>query len=225
MAFNYSPKVITDGLVLYLDAANPKSYVSGSTTWGDLSRSGNNGTLINGVGYNSSNLGSLSFDGIDDYVQCPNINPGNSLSVDVWFNKISGTGFQGILGNWNSTGPGDSWLITQNSGNRSSFYVRFNASSGDDIIDTTTTISSNVWYNYTGTFSNSTLSLYRNGILVNSKSTLQNTIFQNLLNIWVGRFSTLYFSGLIPIGRVYNRALSAQEILQNYNATKTRFGL
>jgi hypothetical protein len=219
------PKIATNGLELYLDAANMKSYSGSGATWNDLSNNSNGGTLVNGPTFNSVNGGSIVFDGINDYVQCPNINPGNSLSVDVWFNKISGTGFQGILGNWNSTGTGDSWLITQDSGNRSSFYIRFNDSSGDVIADTTTTISSNVWYNYTGTFSNSTLSLYRNGILVNSKSTLQNTIFQNLLNVWVGRFSTLYFSGLIPIGRVYNRALSTQEILQNYNATKTRYGL
>ena len=49
MSFNYSPKIITDGLVLYLDAANIRSYVSGSTTWNDISRVGNNGNLITAV--------------------------------------------------------------------------------------------------------------------------------------------------------------------------------
>jgi hypothetical protein len=66
MSFNYSPKIVTDGLVLYLDAANTKSYVSGSTVWNDLSRSGYNGTLTNGPTFNISNGGSISFDGVDD---------------------------------------------------------------------------------------------------------------------------------------------------------------
>ena len=77
MAFNYSPKIVTDGLVLYMDAANSKSYVSGSTTWNDISRSGNNGTLINGPTFNSSNGGSIVFDGTNDYV--------NLSDSDNWF--------------------------------------------------------------------------------------------------------------------------------------------
>ena len=68
MSFSYSPKIITDGLVLYLDAANPYSYVSGSTVWNDISRGGNNGTLINGPTFSSANNGSIVFDGTNDYV-------------------------------------------------------------------------------------------------------------------------------------------------------------
>ena len=68
MAFNYSPKTVIDGLVLYMDAANSKSYVSGSTTWNDISRGGNIGTLLNGPTFNSSNSGNIVFDGTDDYV-------------------------------------------------------------------------------------------------------------------------------------------------------------
>ena len=68
MAFNFSPKIVTDGLVLCLDAANSKSIVSGSTTWNDLSRGGNNGNLVNGPTFNSGNGGSILFDGVDDYV-------------------------------------------------------------------------------------------------------------------------------------------------------------
>jgi hypothetical protein len=66
MAFNYSPKIVTDGLVLYLDAANSKSYVSGSTTWSDLSRGGNNGTLTNGPTYSSAKGGIIILDGSND---------------------------------------------------------------------------------------------------------------------------------------------------------------
>ena len=77
MAFQYSPKIVTDGLVLYLDAANTKSYVSGSTTWNDISRTNINGTLVNGPTFSSDGGGSILFDGSNDYVQ---INYGGNLS-------------------------------------------------------------------------------------------------------------------------------------------------
>ncbi len=67
--------IVTNGLVLYLDASNTKSYVSGSTTWSDVSRSGNNGTLINGPTFNSANGGSIVFDGTNDYVDLTFANP------------------------------------------------------------------------------------------------------------------------------------------------------
>ena len=67
------PEIVEDGLVLALDAGNTKSYPGSGTTWTDLSGNGNNGSLVNGVGYNSGNLGSLSFDGVNDYVNFGNI--------------------------------------------------------------------------------------------------------------------------------------------------------
>ena len=70
MSFSFSPKIVTDGLVLYLDAANTRSYVSGSTVWTDLSRVGNNGLLINGPTFNSLNNGSIVFNGTNQYVDC-----------------------------------------------------------------------------------------------------------------------------------------------------------
>jgi hypothetical protein len=69
MGIAYNPAIIRSNLVLCLDAANPKSYPGSGTTWTDLSGFGNNGTLINGVGYSSDNLGSLSFDGVNDYAK------------------------------------------------------------------------------------------------------------------------------------------------------------
>jgi hypothetical protein len=68
MGLAHSPSIITQNLVLCLDAANPKSYPTTGTTWTDLSGNGNNGTLVNGVGYNTANGGALVFDGADDYI-------------------------------------------------------------------------------------------------------------------------------------------------------------
>ena len=88
----HSPRIVTNGLVLCLDAANPKSYPGSGTAWTDLVSS-NNGTLQNGVGYGSTNKGVLVFDGVDDNVNCGNdasINFGTGdFTVSVWFRRFS----------------------------------------------------------------------------------------------------------------------------------------
>ena len=76
MSFKYGNGMVTDGLIFYLDAANPRSFVSGSTSWYDMTRNSNNGTLTNGPTYDSSNGGAVVFDGSNDY-----INFGNSSAV------------------------------------------------------------------------------------------------------------------------------------------------
>ena len=224
MSVNGGPNISENGLIFSLDAADRTSYPGSGTTWYDLVGN-NNGTLTNGPTFNSGNKGSIVFDGVDDYVEVPNFNIANTITVDVWVKKTSGNSWQGWLGNWNTTGNGDSWLLTQDDSNRASFYIMHTNNVGDNIVDTSGIIVGNVWYNYTGIFTNSTLSLYKNGSLVNSKSTLQNTIYQNSLKIWYGRFSTFYLNGQLSNGKVYNRALSATEIAQNFNNTKSRFGL
>jgi len=78
MAGNVAPNTVTDGLVLYLDAANTRSYPGTGTTWSDLSRGGNNGSLINGPTFNGGNGGSIVFDGTND-----SVNLQQSTSIDV----------------------------------------------------------------------------------------------------------------------------------------------
>ena len=93
MSFNYSPKIVNDSsLVLYLDAANTKSYVSGSTTWNDISRGGNTGTLLNGMGYTSSYNGELVFDGVDDRMRLGSSIPlTTSCTFNQWIHPLSGS--------------------------------------------------------------------------------------------------------------------------------------
>ena len=94
MAFNYSPKISTDGLVLCLDAANTKSYPGSGTVWSDLSRGGNNGTLTNGPTFNSGNGGSIVFDGVNDYVDCgvSNISLPINITLISWIYQSTITG-------------------------------------------------------------------------------------------------------------------------------------
>ena len=100
-SFAFTP-IVTDGLILYLDAANTKSYISGSTDWYDLTTYNNDGTLTNGPTFSSTNGGSIVFDGVNDYVQVNNsdiLNPTQTITLSVWskFNGFYGGFYAPIL--------------------------------------------------------------------------------------------------------------------------------
>lgn len=226
MAFNYSPKIVTDGLVLYLDAANSKSYVSGSTTWNDISRGGNNGTLTNGPTFNSANGGSIVFDGTNDYVQANATNSSYfSLSVWVKYSQFfsDNQGYPIII---NNTSPSNGYMLYQSTDfpyNRAKIFV---VTTSLKALDTITLLSTNIWYNIVSTYDGSFIRLYLNGTLDNSISQT-GTVISNPGSLLIGKLSyaSSYFNGNVSNTQIYNRALTAQEVLQNYNATKTRFGL
>ena len=92
MSFRYSPSIVTDDLVLYLDAANTRSYISGSTSWNDLTIINNVGTLINGASFNTLNNGSIEFDGTNQWcrlIDYPEYRNNTNMSLSVWFNFSS----------------------------------------------------------------------------------------------------------------------------------------
>jgi len=246
MAFNYSPKVVTDGLVLYLDAANPNSYVSGSTTWRDISRGGNNGTLVNGPTFNSANGGYITCDGTNDFIEIPDntqLNFGTSnFTVEYWFRKLqTTTGFDNIWGpnKWNTgNAPGtNEWSLGigngstgGGNGNNYSFTVQVGTTfygTGES----TEVLSLNTWYQLVAIRNGGSLQTYLNGVLkqdVSPSGFTSSTSINNVgrsLRINNTAANILYTAADNSILRIYNRALSATEVLQNYNATKTRFGL
>ena len=227
MAFNFSPKIVTDGLVLYLDAANTRSYVSGSTTWNDISRSGNNGTLTNGPTYNSSNSGNIVLDGVDDYISIPTtgiLSGKNSFTISLWTYPSSFTGLQPLFVNYY---VGNLELNTRFSGTNLQFftYSSTNVQAGG----TTQTYSTlNQWVNIVFTYDGSTMKTYVNGIVSPTTFSQTGTLNTSTLPYLIGRYSspTEYrYSGRFAQTLVYLKSLTASEVLQNYNATKTRFGL
>jgi hypothetical protein len=215
MAFNYSPKVVTDGLVLYLDAANPKSYVSGSTTWGDLSRGGNNGTLVNGPTFSSANGGSIVFDGVNDYVSFSNYSQptytiSSSFTWNIWVFPLRNDNRDVYMGNrFGGVGTNFNKLTSNNW----EYYTTIFGGA----------VPLNIWINITLIKNGTSLLYYRNGSL-HAQTTSS-----------IEKATQPFYIGGDPAGErslsrisnvsVYNRALSATEVLQNYNATKTRFGL
>lgn len=224
MAFSYSPKIVTSGLVLYLDAGNSLSYPGSGTTWTDLSRSMLSGSLVNGPTYSSANLGSIVFDGGDDYTSLFSLNSTSSLAINFWFKTTSTNAVKVITGMYN--GGGADWWIGLLSNN--TFNFSFGSPSKSDIASSMSVNDGLIRYASCVYDKNiNTILLYINGTLQSTGST-PSTVTQPGGNLTIGRFGDYdgyYWPGSIYNYKVYNRALSAQEILQNYNATKGRFGL
>jgi hypothetical protein len=229
------PDIVTDGLVLHLDAANRKSYPGSGTSWYDLSGNGNTGTLVDGVGYNSGNGGSLSFDGVNDYVNIPTTTALNlgigDWSIGVWFflpsiyasNDLYTSIFatnQFFIGTLRSglTGIPAFYTVGTNPMFMSSSYSVYTYGGFS--------------YNCAGKWTNlsivkngATTYCYLNGSLYASKSSNTYTNQSNFGRYGLNLVNAVGFNGNIPLSKIYNRALTAQEIQQNFNALKGRFGL
>jgi hypothetical protein len=222
MSANRGPKIINDGLVLYLDAANSKSYGGSGTVWNDLSGNGNNGTLTNGPTFNSANRGSIVFDGTNDYVAGTSaiFIPG-TITLTAWIRHNTITNGQKRY----VTMQNETAVIRQNfTAGQLHFYII--TSSTIKQITISNAIANNTWYHIVGTWDGINMRLYQNGKLVGS-SVPGGTMQTTSLNYAVGSTisGTEFMSGNISQSCIYTRALSQNEVLQNYNATKGRFGL
>jgi hypothetical protein len=229
-------KIVTDGLILALDAGDRNSYVSGSTTWFDLSGNNLNGVLANSPTFDSANNGSIVFNGSNTYVSSSNnalLNPSTAITIETWFN-ISSFGINGYApiilkqNNFNSSFEQYGLFLTST---LIGFYI-----TGVDRVQKAAT--SNLDYRNRTTHaigtcdtSNDEMKLYINGNLITTTAfTSTFDISTNSLSIGgtSGPAATAfpgYSNGKIYNVHIYNRVLSALEVLQNYNAQKSRFGL
>ena len=222
---SYYGNIVKDGLVLDLDAAKRDSYPGTGMVWRDISGNGNNGTLTNGPTFNSDKGGSIVFDGSNNYVT---LNNNSALqiftgTVCCWV-KISnaGSGFRSIVTKqWNYG------LLTSNN-----ILITYDWSASA-VRTTGINIADNNWKYITMSFTDNSGSPSNNAIIyVNGVSVLTTTIKVNtsyLISLEIGRGGTIptgdsqYINGNISQTTIYNRALSASEVLQNYNATKGRY--
>jgi hypothetical protein len=241
-------QIITDGLVLHLDAANPKSYIGTGTEWKDLSGFRNNGNLINGVSYNTSTKG-LSFDGVDDNVIIP-LSPSinftstatNSFTLMVYArvtnlsDNVSKVAT--VFGRGDILTGGSSFGIGMNATNPLAIWthrwvvgIRVELdpllSSISHIMNYTlgTIECIAMTYNHT----TSLLSIYRNGIL-DFTSNVPNVNLSNFdyamgINRGVPGGDGAWMQGEIYSSMIYNRALTQEEITQNFNAIRGRFNI
>ena len=213
MGLSHSPRIVTDGLVFCVDAGDKMSYPGAGATWTDLSKNRNNGTLTNGPTFNSSNGGNIVFDGSNDYtLLSSDINLGTQASINVWL-QCSNDAV--IAGGTNYSDGG--YLLASSS---STFYMSANGSYGNfnyNISNTT-----NTWKNLSVSRNASSASLYVNGVFYSSIS-ISSTNGIRFRAIGAYDNGTYPMNGQIALMQVYNRALSAEEIKQNYLATKGRY--
>jgi hypothetical protein len=223
MAFNYSPKTITDGLVLYLDAANTRSYPGSGTVWSDLSRSGINGTLTNGPTFNSGNGGSVVFDGTNDFVQCTGSLTLTAATFVSWIRRNGTQGqFDGILLSRGTNVTGINLQTSNQLGYHWNNAINtYGWQSGLTIPDAT-------WCMVAVSVTSTTATAYlcqSGGITTATNTVTHGSSILNDINLAQDDAGGRFFTGNIAIAQIYNRALSSTEITQNFNATKTRFGL
>ena len=215
------PNIVTSGLILALDAANRKSYPGSGTTWSDLVGS-NNGTLTNGPTFNSDNAGSIVFDGTNDAISLSNITPTSGASFSAWINiNGSNSNYGSIFANWSDTGGGTAYWIGTFINQSTTIQVYFNGS----LISNITSLLLNTWMLLTVSHTGSVCKGYINAIEIFSLSSTLATSNNNT-SIGYDITRTNYpFKGNIAQALIHNRALSAAEVLQNYNVQKSRFGL
>lgn len=222
MGIGYNPKIVTDGLVLCLDAANRKSYPGSGNTWIDISGLGNNGTLTNGPTFTNN---SIVFDGVNDYAPCGNsssLSFTNSFSLSIWCSSNNLSGYRSPIMKTTSSSWNDGYGIFQYQ-NAMYFYV--NLWNGAQ----TVSVSRGVFgiTNWIGTYDGTKLRLYENGSLASEGSSFTSNVNNSNNNLEIGRGggSTYNWSGSISNFTVYNRALSAGEVQQNFQALRGRYGI
>ena len=226
MGLTHSPRIVTDGLVLCLDAANSRSYPGTGTTWTDRSVSGNNGTLTNGPTFSSDNRGAIVFDGSNDYVEIANSTGSeynfSNMSVGCWFKSSSTQTTTPLVSKISNIFGGlNGWLLLVESSGpffRPS-YVGNTASASQDVRDGN-------WHYVIGTADGTNAKIYVDGVL---KATASNSNTSNsTYSVYIGAFGVMggisnYTEANIASVHIYNKALDDSEVLQNYLATKGRY--
>jgi hypothetical protein len=215
------PDIVSDGLVLYLDAGSPNSYRPDfGTTWKDMSGFNNSGSLINGPTYSSANGGSIVFDGVDDYISTLTLSsiPFSDITIQLWIYPTN-------------IGTGNGYITVFDTLNRQlSLWIGngfYGIGGGLDYYNASSfNWQNNNWYFITMMKSGSIGSLIKNNYETSINLGSVGTTFTNQLQfgsnpsgggtVMNGKYSNI---------RIYNRALSTFEVAQNYNALKSRFGL
>jgi hypothetical protein len=224
------PKIVDEGLSFFIDAANKLSYTGAGTSAKDIITK-NNAPLQNGVSYSDQKGGYFIFDGADDKISIANdesIQTSGNFSLNIWFkgNSTQGGGaFAGIVSKSVGGDFGD-WSIAGDSSNR---YFRFgfkNTSNQNRTFQTPTyqDLISEEWVNYQCTYDMSKIKIYRNSVLMLNSTETSTPITQSSALLIGSRGYGSYFTGEIAMFSLYkNKALTQDEVTQNYEATKQRF--
>ena len=214
MALFHSPSIVTSGLVMYLDAANIKSYSGAGTSWTDLSGNGNNGVLTNGPTYSAANGGGIVFDGVNDLVACPVIAGSPNVTISAWVYRTSSIVNQGICrkqyvyalslyNNFIQVAHGTTWVF-------------YNTSVGIEL---------NTWMNIVFTYDGIAIKVFKNVSQISSIPLIGALPLTNVRTNVGYDENGWFWGGTISAVKIYNRALSASEITQNFNTLRHRYNI
>jgi hypothetical protein len=226
MGLIHSPRIVTDGLVLHLDAANTKSYPGSGAIWTDMSGNGKNAEFINSPTHSSENFGVFSFDGVDDYANIPE--PNLTFSPNYWtfcfwikpgnqYSRFFTPASNGV----------DQWIEY----NPTTQKINVNITETADVNNRTrygtdNTIPLNQWSFSCISISNLNIKIYANSVLTNeSNETISIANWSSVIRLGQRGTNSNWFLGDIAVVKAYNRALTDIEIKQNFNALRGRFGL
>jgi hypothetical protein len=192
-----------------------------SNSWDDLSGRGNNGTLANGPTYSSSNGGSIVFDGTDEYATVP--------SNSGWAFGGNGTVEQWVYVAGNSGGNDRFWCVNNNSTSLDAYLngASYNIGFHGGVVLTTTTIPQNTWVHFVVVYTSGTIKVYFNTVEQGLTGTTTGYNITNNGTLYIGRYiiAPYELNGRISSMKIYNRALTASEIQQNFNVLRGRFGI
>ena len=222
------PEVVNSGLVLCLDAANPKSYPGSGTTWTDLSGLGNHGTLTNGPTYDANNAGSIVFDGTDDYATTSvNFNNSNNFTINLWLKntargvndgQIFCIGNEKLLFYTASSAGSSPWVFSVYSPTIFNNIARYSS----------LVMQLNKWYNLVGVYRGTSFEMLVDNVSILNLSTSISSYNIGTETIQMPRRilnGYTQFPGTIAQTSIYDRALSAAEVQQNFNALRGRYGI
>jgi hypothetical protein len=235
MGTSYNPKIITNNLVALFDAANKKSYPGTGTTWTDLTKNKAMGSFNNSPTYSALGSGSLNFAGaainsVGAGISIPyNSNydlSSSDFTLEAWCYPTANAYYGVVIGRWSGYGAtgNTSWCIRQNGVGQFQFAVSTNGSTEVTITDSVA-FSTSTWYCLTAVRSGTSLSFYKNGVLLGTSTVA--TLFNGSASLTIGNANNQKdtFTGNIANCKIYKgKAFTSTEVLQNFNAAKGRYG-
>ena len=232
MGISAGPDMIQDGLVLSLDAADRNSYPGSGTIWVDMSGNGNSGTLTNGPTFNSTSGGAIAFDGSNDILYVPfSLNTGGNYTIEVVAkcnSMDSNVGNRQTLWSLNTGTAGYQLLDLEVWGDIAYSFNGNGSNFTGGPVNIASSIQANNIHFYTLSTSAGVFSWYIDSVLKNSyipTYTSTSTYFKLATRGSDALGTGQQWTGLVYNTKIYNRALSAAEVKQNYNSLKSRFNL
>ena len=226
-------KIVSDGLVFNMDPANRSCYPKTGTTATDTINS-LSGSLINQTSFSDSNFGVWELDGTDDVISCEGFNLNTTFSMNIWVNNDDATfSFRTFIASphYHESGFNGNWVFRATN-NASIAFASYDGTSGEEF-DTAvvSTMAAGTWYNLSCTCDGSNLSMYQNGVFKGSFSHTKD-LLDTTHGLFIGGEQPGHgtdhngeWDGKISCVQIYNRALSAEEVLSNYNGLRGRFGV